>query len=57
MTTKEKYEIIIKALEALGMREKGDKVSIEDNGDTVSRVRLNGKEIGRFDFSRKTFVE
>ncbi len=57
MTTKEKYEIIIKALEALGMSKKGDKVSIEDNGDTISRVRLNGKEIGRFDFSRKTFVE
>ncbi len=56
MTTKEKYEIIIKALEALGMSEKGD-ISIEDNGDTVSRVLLNGKEIGRFDFSRKTFVE
>ncbi len=57
MTVKEKYEIIIKALEALGMSKKGDKVSIEDNGDTISRVLLNGKEIGRFDFSRKTFVE
>ncbi len=57
MTAKEKYEIIIKALAALGMSKKGDKVSIEDNGDTISKVRLNGKEIGRFDFSRKTFVE
>ncbi len=57
MTFKEKYEIIIKALETLGMSKKGDKVSIEDNGDTISKVRLNGKEIGRFDFSRKTFVE
>ncbi len=57
MTAKEKYEIIIKALAALGMSKKGDKVSIEDNGDTISRVLLNGKEIGRFDFERRTFVE
>ncbi len=57
MTVKEKYEIIIKALEALGVVEESYTVDIEDNGDTISKVRLNGKEIGRFDFSRKTFVE
>ncbi len=57
MTINEKHEIIIKALEALGVVEENYTVDIEDNGDMISRVLLNGKEIGRFDFSRKTFVE
>ncbi len=57
MTAKEKFKIIRKTFKALGIGKKGDKISIMDNGDTISRVRLNGKEIGRFDFERRTFVE
>ncbi len=57
MIAKEKIDIILEALAALGLGKEGDTISIEDNGDTISKVRLNGKEIGRFDFSHKTFVE
>ncbi len=57
MIAKEKIDILLEALDALGKGKEGDTISIEDNGDTISRVRFNGKEIGRFDFSRKTFVE
>ncbi len=57
MTVYEKFEIVFKALRAIGLVQKGDTVSVEKSHSTISRVRLNGVDIGRFDYSRKAFVD
>ncbi len=56
MTIYEKFEIVFKALKDKDLVEKGDTVSVEKNHSAVGRVRLNGMEISRFDYSRRAFV-
>lgn len=57
MSINEKITAIRTALAAMGMGRKGDKVSVENNRDTLGKVLLNGEYVGLFDFSRCTFVD
>lgn len=57
MVINEKITAIRTALVALGMGRKGDRISVENNRDTLGKVLLNGEYIGTFDFKRCTFVD
>lgn len=57
MAINDKIIAIRAALKALGAGKKGDKVSVENNRDTIGKVLLNGKYFGTFDYSRRTFVD
>lgn len=57
MAINEKITAIRTALATLGMGRKGDKVSVENNRDTLGKVLLNGEYVGTFDFTRRTFVD
>ena len=57
MAINERITAIRTALKALGAGRKGDKVSVENNRDVRSKVFVNNKYFGMFDFSRCTFVD
>ena len=57
MAINDKATAIRAALKALGIGRKGDKVFVENSRDALGRVFVNGECVGRFDFSRRTFVD
>ena len=57
MAINDKATAIRAALKALGIGRKGDKVFVENSRDVLGRVFVNGECVGRFDFSRRTFVD